>query len=90
MNRLTALARKGCAASAPGSGPVDALFAAVQSTDRRRHDHHHQPPVVVKAKECAAASGRPAPWRPCLDRIDESIGRSSMRSASNRSVCSEA
>ncbi|XP_062233934.1 uncharacterized protein LOC133931145 [Phragmites australis] len=79
MNRLTALARKGCAASAPGPGPVEALFAAAQVTD-----HRQQQPMaaVAKAKEPAA---RPAPWRPRLDRIDESIGR-----ASSRSTCSEA
>ncbi|RLN12642.1 hypothetical protein C2845_PM09G23120 [Panicum miliaceum] len=78
MNRLTALARKGGATAAPAPNRVEALFAAAA------------PPRA--AKEPAAAPGRPAPWtwRPRLDRIDESIGRASTRSASSRSACSEA
>ncbi|XP_062229721.1 uncharacterized protein LOC133927326 [Phragmites australis] len=87
MNRLTALARKGGSSSAPTPSPVEALFAA---TSHRQQEQQQQPVVVVKAKNECGASGRPAPWRPCLDRIDESIGRASMRSASSRSACSEA
>ena len=44
-------------------------------------------PAATKEKD---EPGRAAPWRPCLDRIDESIGRASMRSASSHSACSEA
>ena len=75
MNRLTALARKGAATAAPAPSPVEALFAAAT------------PPRAPKEKEPAASPARPAPWRPRLDRIDESIGRASTRSASS---CSEA
>ncbi|RCV22714.1 hypothetical protein SETIT_4G242500v2 [Setaria italica] len=84
MNRLTALARKGCATAAPAPNPVEALFAGatVAATPQ-------QQPLAAGVKE-PAAPGRPAPWRPRLDRIDESIGRASMRSASSRSACSDA
>ncbi|XP_066378391.1 uncharacterized protein [Miscanthus floridulus] len=82
MNRLTALARKGCATAAPKPSPLDALFDAAGGGS-----HHQQPqplPPVASAKE-KDQPGRAAPWRPRLDRIDESIGR-----ASSRSACSEA
>lgn len=90
MNRLTALARKGCATAAPKPSPLDALFdvdAASAAGSRQP-----QPAVPAAAKEDSKdLSGRAATWRPRLDRIDESIGRSSMRSASSRSsACSEA
>uniref|UniRef100_A0A0E0LF79 Uncharacterized protein n=1 Tax=Oryza punctata TaxID=4537 RepID=A0A0E0LF79_ORYPU len=89
MNRLTSLARKGAAA---GSSPVEALFAGI----------HHPPPSSSSSKPApspapssgspgrcyAAAASRPAAWKPRLDRIDESIGRASMRSSSARSACS--
>ena len=82
MNRLTALARKGAATAAPAPSPAEALFAAAAAAT---------PPRAPKEKEPAASPARPAPWRPRLDRIDESIGRTSMRSsASSRSACSEA
>ncbi|PUZ59251.1 hypothetical protein GQ55_4G025900 [Panicum hallii var. hallii] len=80
MNRLTALARKGGATAAPAPNPVEALFTAAAPA----------PAPPRGAKEPAAAPARPAPWRPRLDRIDESIGRASMRSVSSRSACSEA
>ncbi|KAL6603254.1 hypothetical protein ACP70R_043615 [Stipagrostis hirtigluma subsp. patula] len=76
MNRLTALARKG--AAPPGPNPLDALLAP------RCPKEQQQPPAA------AAPAKAKAPWRPCLDRIDESIGRASMRSASSLSACSEA
>jgi len=77
MNRLTALARKGAATAAPAPNPVGALLAAAAA-----------PPRPAKEPAAAApAPARPAPWRPRLDRIDESIGRASTRSASS---CSEA
>ncbi|CAN6206777.1 unnamed protein product [Urochloa humidicola] len=88
MNRLTALARKGCATAAPAPNPVEALFAGVAAA----HDtgDHQQPPPPPKAA-AKEPTGRAAPWRPRLDRIDESIGRASMRSVSSRSsACSEA
>ena len=78
MNRLTALARKGAATAAPAPSPAEALFAAAAAAT---------PPRAPKEKEPAASPARPAPWRPRLDRIDESIGRASTRSASS---CSEA
>ncbi|KAF8687512.1 hypothetical protein HU200_043208 [Digitaria exilis] len=82
MNRLTALARKGCATAAPASNPIEALFAggggASAATPHAGGD------------QVAKSPCRPAPWRPRLERIDESIGRNSMRSASSRSACSEA
>jgi hypothetical protein len=89
MNRLTALARKGCATAAPKPSPLDALFDAAAATGTR------QPQQPVAAAVSAASKekdqpGQAAPWRPRLDRIDESIGRASMRSASSRSACSEA
>lgn len=84
MNRLTALARKGCATAAPKPSPLDALFDAGACSRQ-----HQQPQPQAKEKEMDQP-GRPAPWRPRLDRIDESIGRASMRSASSRSACSEA
>ncbi|CAL5040333.1 unnamed protein product [Urochloa decumbens] len=98
MNRLTALARKGCATAAPAPNPVEALFAGVTAS---AHDaaaraggaDHQQPPPPPPPKAAAEVKepGRAAPWRPRLDRIDESIGRASMRSASSRSsACSEA
>jgi len=82
MNRLTALARKGCATAAPKPSPLDALFDAAAGGS---HHQQAQPlPPVASAKE-KDQPGRAAPWRPRLDRIDESIGR-----ASSRSACSEA
>jgi hypothetical protein len=86
MNRLTALARKGRAAAAPGPGLV---VEADQDDDQRKQQQ--QPMMVAAARQRAQqAFALPAPWRPRLDRIDESIGRASMRSASGRSACSEA
>ncbi|KAG0515979.1 hypothetical protein BDA96_10G324000 [Sorghum bicolor] len=87
MNRLTALARKGCATAAPKPSPLDALFDAAAAAGGGSRQHH---PVAVAVPVPAASkekdqAGRAAPWRPRLDRIDESIGRSSMRSASSRS-----
>ncbi|CAN6176908.1 unnamed protein product [Urochloa humidicola] len=94
MNRLTALARKGCATAAPTPNPVEALFAgaaAVRPVARSPQREQQQPAKAAVVKEPAAAAGRTGPWRPRLDRIDESIGRASMRSASSRSsACSEA
>ncbi|KAL6873664.1 hypothetical protein ACP4OV_013746 [Aristida adscensionis] len=83
MNRLTALARKGgpAAAAAPGPNPLDALLAAGRSPARHKDDQPPPPAATAKAR---------APWRPCLDRIDESIGRASMRSASSLSARSDA
>lgn len=91
MNRLTALARKGCAAAAPAPNPVEALFSAAAAAQDRHDDRGQRQNAVVPAHQKARVSSpaRPAPWRPRLDRIDESIGRSSMRSASSRSACSE-
>lgn len=92
MNRLTALARKGCATAAPKPSPLDALFDAAAAAGSRQQ-HQPQPAVPAAAKEDSkdVSAGRAATWRPRLDRIDESIGRSSMRSASSRSsACSEA
>ena len=88
MNRLTALARKGCATAAPKPSPLDALFDADAAGSRQP-----QQPVAVAVPAAAKEKdepGRAAPWRPRLDRIDESIGRASMRSASSHSACSEA
>ncbi|CAM0909695.1 unnamed protein product [Alopecurus aequalis] len=86
MNRLTALARKG-----GGAAPcpvVDALFAG-DAPGSRTEDHQAEKPAAPRPAGkwgCSAA----APWRPQLDRIDESIGRSSMRStASTCSVLSQ-
>lgn len=96
MNRLTALARKGCAAAAPGLSPVEALFAAASGADGDRQQEQQQQKrqqlMMVAAAQRAnkEPSARLAPWRPRLDRIDESFGRASMRSASSRSACSEA
>ncbi|CAN6162838.1 unnamed protein product [Urochloa humidicola] len=97
MNRLTALARKGCATAAPAPNPVEALFAgataagAVRPVARSPQREQQQQQPAKGVKEPAAAAGRTGPWRPRLDRIDESIGRASMRSASSRSsACSEA
>jgi hypothetical protein len=86
MNRLTALARKGCATAAPKPSPLDALFDAAAAGSR-------QPvavPVAAAKEKEKDSPGRAVPWRPRLDRIDESFGRASMRSASSRSACSEA
>jgi hypothetical protein len=88
MNRLTALARKGCATAAPAPNPVEALFAGVVTTAAGPQQQQQQTPLPKQEPAAAAGSGRPAPWRPRLDRIDESIGRASMRSASTRSACS--
>ncbi|CAN6200615.1 unnamed protein product [Urochloa humidicola] len=101
MNRLTALARKGCATAAPAPNPVEALFAGVAAAhdaatragagDHQHHQQQQPPPPPPKAAAKEPAAGRAAPWRPRLDRIDESIGRASMRSVSSRSsACSEA
>lgn len=82
MNRLTALARKG-GGSAPC--PVEALFAG-SCPEGQATAKAAAPPRPAGKSGCAAA----APWRPQLDRIDESIGRSSMRStASSCSVLSQ-
>ncbi|KAF8658882.1 hypothetical protein HU200_059381 [Digitaria exilis] len=83
MNRLTALARKGCATAAPASNPIEALFAGGASATPQQQAH-------AGGDLTAKSPCRPAPWRPRLERIDESIGRNSMRSASSRSACSEA
>ncbi|KAJ1260711.1 hypothetical protein BS78_10G253400 [Paspalum vaginatum] len=94
MNRLTALARKGCATAAPAPSPLEAFFAAhrdQRETEQEEQVKKAEPPAAAAAnKEPCGGTGRPAPWRPRLDRIDESIGRASMRSASSRSACSEA
>ncbi|OEL24677.1 hypothetical protein BAE44_0014304 [Dichanthelium oligosanthes] len=92
MNRLTALARKGCATAAPAPNPVEALFAgaAVAAAASPQRHLQQQLPAPKAAAAAGMEPGRPAPWRPRLDRIDESIGRASMRSASSRSACSEA
>ncbi|KAF0918822.1 hypothetical protein E2562_026195 [Oryza meyeriana var. granulata] len=98
MNRLTSLARKGAAGSgANGPSPVEALFAGLHHapppsscSSKPPPEHDHRPPAPSSTgpeRSCAAAS-RPAAWKPRLDRIDESIGRSSMRSSSSRSACS--
>lgn len=84
MNRLTALARKG---GGPAPSTVDALFSG--DTQHRRGSPEAAEGQTAKpprpaAKSCAAAAST-APWRPRLDRIDESMGRSSMRSASTLS-----
>uniref|UniRef100_A0A0D9WTR9 Uncharacterized protein n=1 Tax=Leersia perrieri TaxID=77586 RepID=A0A0D9WTR9_9ORYZ len=82
MNRLTSLARKGGAPS-----PVEALFGAgIQSPPQSGSD---KSPATATARGTTAAVARPAKaWKPRLDRIDESIGRASMRSSSSRSACS--
>ncbi|CAN6193060.1 unnamed protein product [Urochloa humidicola] len=91
MNRLTALARKGCATSAPSPNPVEALFAGATAAGAVRPVARSPQRVEQQPAKAAAAAGRTGPWRPRLDRIDESIGRASMRSASSRSsACSEA
>ncbi|WVZ78662.1 hypothetical protein U9M48_026341 [Paspalum notatum var. saurae] len=86
MNRLTALARKGCATAAPAPSPLEAFFAE----HRRQREQEEQVQLQAAEKKAAEPCGRPAPWQPRLDRIDESIGRASMRSsASTRSACSD-
>lgn len=82
MNRLTALAREG-GSGAAGPSPVEALFAGLQHAPI----HHAEQP---EKKPVSGTEQNPAPWKPRLDRIDESIGRASMRSASSCSACSEA
>ncbi|KAL6603253.1 hypothetical protein ACP70R_043614 [Stipagrostis hirtigluma subsp. patula] len=76
MNRLTALARKGgsgsgSGAAAPaGPSPLDALLAAAtQSSGCHRKD---QQPARPKPR-------KPAPWKPRLERIDESVVPASMQ-----------
>ncbi|KAK3131198.1 hypothetical protein QOZ80_6BG0503340 [Eleusine coracana subsp. coracana] len=88
MNRLTALARKSsCVANAaatqgPTSTAVEALFhAAAQAQGQRQN----AAPLAQQGAKVSSPA-RAKPWRPRLDRIDESFGRSSMRSSS----CSEA
>ncbi|VAI79065.1 unnamed protein product [Triticum turgidum subsp. durum] len=85
MNRLTALARKG---GGPAPSAVDALFSG-DSAQRRGSSPEAEgqtaKPPRPAAKSCAAAAASAGPWRPRLDRIDESMGRSSMRSASTLS-----
>lgn len=87
MNRLTALARKGGASAAPKPSPLDALFdaaaAAAASAGSHRQHNQQRMPVAAAAREKKGQPWRAAPWKPCLDRIDESVGRASMRSASS-------
>ncbi|XP_040381397.1 uncharacterized protein LOC102704071 [Oryza brachyantha] len=94
MNRLTSLARKG-GSGAPGPSPVEALFAGLHhdatpppSSSCTSRPQHDRPAATSQQPErCyGAAAARPAPWKPRLDRIDESIGRASMRSSSSRST----
>lgn len=89
MNRLTALARKGGASAAPKPSPLDALFdaaaAAAAAASAGSHRQHNQQRMPAAAREKKGQPWRAAPWKPCLDRIDESVGRASMRSASSRS-----
>ncbi|KAG8074749.1 hypothetical protein GUJ93_ZPchr0006g45228 [Zizania palustris] len=85
MNRLTALASKGGAASTAGPNPIDALFsgrhhAPTQSSKPERHDH----PTPSSGPDHRSCYARPAPWKPSLDSIDESIGRASTGSSSSR------
>lgn len=85
MNRLTALARKGGASAAPKPSPLDALFdaAAAAAASAGSHRQHNQQRMPAAAREKKGQPWRAAPWKPCLDRIDESVGRASMRSASS-------
>ncbi|TVU07730.1 hypothetical protein EJB05_41099, partial [Eragrostis curvula] len=54
MNRLTALARKGCAAAAPGSAsPVEALFAAA-AADGQRQQQQQSTLVAASGAESEA------------------------------------
>uniref|UniRef100_J3MHA5 Uncharacterized protein n=1 Tax=Oryza brachyantha TaxID=4533 RepID=J3MHA5_ORYBR len=94
MTRLTSLARKG-GSGAPGPSPVEALFAGLHhdatpppSSSCTSRPQHDRPAATSQQPErCyGAAAARPAPWKPRLDRIDESIGRASMRSSSSRST----
>lgn len=75
MNRLTALARK-----SGGHGgspcPVDALFAA----DRAPEEDARVTAKPAGSKFCSAGAS-PAPWKPRLDRIDESVRSASTCSA---------
>ncbi|KAI4970819.1 uncharacterized protein LOC123409681 [Hordeum vulgare subsp. vulgare] len=80
MNRLTALARKG---GGPAPSAVDALFSGDAQHRPDAAEGQAAKPPRPAGKSCGAASA--APWRPRLDRIDESMGRSSMRSASTLS-----
>ncbi|KAF7110512.1 hypothetical protein CFC21_110604 [Triticum aestivum] len=83
MNRLTALARKG---GGPAPSAVDALFSGdAQRRGSPEAEGQTAKPPRPAAKSCAAAAASAGPWRPRLDRIDESMGRSSMRSASTLS-----
>ena len=83
MNRLTALARKG---GGPAPSAVDSLFSGDAQHRRGSPEAEGQTakPPRPAPKSCAAAAST-GPWRPRLDRIDESMGRSSMRSASTLS-----
>ncbi|KAL5200188.1 hypothetical protein ABZP36_021391 [Zizania latifolia] len=82
MNRLTALARKGGAAAA-GPSHIDALFSGLHHapSGSSKPEHDQSAPSRPDHRSCSA---RPAPWKPSLDRIDESIGRASMGSSSSR------
>jgi hypothetical protein len=80
MNRLTALARKG-GGCAPAPCPVDSLFAGRPEDQPTTTKPAGAPRLAGKCCNSAKAQ-----WRPQLDRIDESIGRSSMRSTA--STCS--
>ncbi|KAF7097487.1 hypothetical protein CFC21_099301 [Triticum aestivum] len=72
----------------PAPSAVDALFSGDSAQRRGRSpeaEGQTAKPPRPAAKSCAAAAAYAGPWRPRLDRIDESMGRSSMRSASTLS-----
>ncbi|KAL5225297.1 hypothetical protein ABZP36_011936 [Zizania latifolia] len=89
MNRLTALARKGGGGGAAAPSPVEAVFVGLsqhhESSGSSKPEPDQPPPSGSDHRCCAP---RLAPWKPRLDRIDESIGRAS--SSSSRSAFSEA
>ncbi|GJM97540.1 hypothetical protein PR202_ga14473 [Eleusine coracana subsp. coracana] len=86
MNRLTALARKSsCAANAATQGPTSAVEALFHAAAQAQGQRQNAAPLAQQGAKVSSPA-RAKPWRPRLDRIDESFGRSSMRSSS----CSEA